>query len=157
MLLLFFTTTILQFGSTVLLSDLHLGQLPSLPTNHTSTYDFVYTTHGQALSSNVSSGPSYGYSRYTGPVTYPIQLRVPTWSRNPPAFPAFAEYSKPISSSVGVDDTGVLLRAFLPVPEAQSRETIRNYSGVAHILDSRVCCAASCQTRLKYILTYLIF
>ena len=34
----------------------------------------------------------------------------------------------------------MLLRAFLPYAEAQSRENIRNYSGLALVLDSRVSC-----------------
>ena len=138
-LLLFATTTVLQFSSTILLSDLQLGQLPSLVANRSASYDFVYDAHGHPFINANTANLTFGYSQYTGPVTYPLQLRIPTWSRNPPAFPAFAEYSRPISSPEGVDDTGVLLRAFLPFADAQSRESIRNYSGVAHVLDSRVC------------------
>ena len=138
-LLLFATTTLLQFSSTILLSDLDLGQLPSLAANRSASYDFAYTAHGIPLPDANKSHPAQGYYHYTGRVTYPIQLRGPTWSRNPPAFPAFAEYSRPISSPQGVDDTGVLLRAFLPFADAQSRESIRNYSGIAQVLDSRVC------------------
>lgn len=136
--LLFATTTLLQFSSTILLSDLELGQLPGLAANHSATYDFVYTGHGQPYPDGNTLNVSHGFYSYTGGVTYPIQLRIPTWSRNPPAFPAFAEYSKPVSSPEGVDDTGVLLRAFLPFADAQSRESIRNYSGIAQVLDSRV-------------------
>ena len=142
-LLLFATTTALQFSSTVLLSDLRLGQLPSLPVNRTISYDFEYTTHGQPLPTNPESKFNFGYYQYTGGVTYPIQLRVPTWSRNPPAFPAFAEYSETLPAIAGVDDTGILLRAFLPFADAQSRESIRNYSGIAHVLDSRVRCGVN--------------
>ena len=147
----------LQFSSTVLLSDLRLGQLPNLPVNRTATFDFVYTTHGQALPNNVNRNYSHGYYQYTRGVSYPIQPRVPTWSHNPPAFPAFAEYSEPIVSHAGVDDTGVLLRAFLPFPDAQSRETIRNYSGVAHVLDSRVCLFMRYRiTKLAYLLFWIL-
>lgn len=141
-LLLFITTTTLQFSSTILLSDLHLGQLPSLVANRSASYDFVYAGHGQALPNGNDAELSHGYYQYTRGVTYPLQPRMPTWSRNPPAFPAFAEYSRPIETPEDVDDTGVLLRAFLPFADAQSRESIRNYSGVAHVLDSRVSCQA---------------
>jgi hypothetical protein len=147
-LLLFATTTLLQFSSTILLSDLDLGQLPSLAANRSASYDFVYTAHGIPLPDANKSDPAQGYYHYTGRVTYPIQLRGPTWSRNPPAFPAFAEYSRPISSPQGVDDTGVLLRAFLPFADAQSRESIRNYSGIAQVLDSRVCYPVQVQVQV---------
>ncbi len=40
--LLCFTTLALQFSSTVLLSDLHLGQMPGLNLTRTATYDFAY-------------------------------------------------------------------------------------------------------------------
>lgn len=130
--LLFTTTTLLQFSSTALLSDLRLGRLPGLQANQNSTYDFTYTSHGQPY--NVS----HGYKGYTRGTTYPILWRGSTWTRNPPAFPAFAEYSEPLAVPDGVDDTGILLRAFLPFPDAESRETIRNYTGTTMVLDSRV-------------------
>lgn len=38
------------------------------------------------------------------------------------------------------DDIGVLLRAFLPSTAASHREAIRNYSGNAVVLDTRVSC-----------------
>lgn len=40
----------------------------------------------------------------------------------------------------GVDDTGIVLRAFLPYSKAESREMVRNYTGDALVLDSRVSC-----------------
>jgi hypothetical protein len=73
---------------------------------------------------------------------YPISNRIPTWRRNPPAYPAFAEYSRSVSPSPGIDDTGVLLRAFLPYSDAALRQNLRNYTGKAIVLDSRVSCQA---------------
>lgn len=137
--LLFATTTFLQFSSTVLLSDLHLGTLPGLSANLPSTYDFEYKIDNGTSRKT----PGLGFSLFFGSVSYPIQLRTSTWLRNPPAYPAFAEYTKSIESREGVDDTGTLLRAFLPFADAQSRETIRNYSGTAMVLDSRVSCFES--------------
>lgn len=134
-LLLFTTSLALQFSSTVLLSDLSLGQLSSLPLQRDSTYDFDYgSSDGMHM---VAPGLGLGKS---GMISYPIQYRTPTWSRNPPSYPAFAEYSAEVPPVEGVDDTGVLLRAFLPFADAQSRETIRDYSGHAMVLDSRVRC-----------------
>lgn len=131
-MLLFASTTLLQFSSTALLSDLRLGRLPSFEVNRTSTYDFAY--EGQGSRFPVSGG----YFDYTRGVTYPIRWRSSTWTRNPPAFPAFAEYSEPIPVADNVDDTGILLRAFLPFADAQSRETVRSYTGTAMVLDARV-------------------
>ena len=132
-LLLFGTTTTLQFSSTLFLSDLHLGRLPDLPEKRSVAYDFDY---GKSNEVEIIAPGLALDNTYSG--DYPIQRRGPTWLRNPSAFPAFAEYSKEVSPLEGVDDTGVLLRALLPLPEAQSRETIQNYSGDAFVLDSRV-------------------
>lgn len=133
-LLLFTTTTMLQFSSTVLLSDLRLGQLPSLPVHRNVAYDFAYMKANGSLKV-IAPGVSIVTA---GQAAYPLQIRTPTWSRNPPAYPAFAEYSEAVSSPENVDDTGVLLRAFLPFSDAESRENVRNYTGNAMVLDSRV-------------------
>lgn len=135
-LLLVLTTTALQFCSTILLTDLALGQLPSLAIERTAAYDFNYGTYGNMQP--VAPGVAMGIDGIVGG-SYPIQLRTPTWSRNPPSYPAFGEYSRQLAPIDGVDDTGVLLRAFVPFADAQSRETLRNYSGPAMVLDSRVC------------------
>ena len=73
---------------------------------------------------------------------FPIPNRIPTWRRNPPAYPAFAEYRKPISTNQGIDDTGTLLRAFLPYSDVATRQSLRNYTGNALVLDNRVSCQA---------------
>lgn len=52
--------------------------------------------------------------------------------------PTFAEYSEPPFVQDGVDDTGLTLRAFLPFPTAQDRQTIRTYGGKTTVLDARV-------------------
>ncbi|KAK3716336.1 hypothetical protein LTR37_006486 [Vermiconidia calcicola] len=145
-LLLFSTTTVLQFSSTLLLSDLQLGQLPGLSVVREALYDFQYEWGGPASFAAPASHRGTGYS-------YPIQLRTSTWLRPPPAFPAFAELSSPVESPEGVEDTGVLLRAFLPFPDAQSRQSIRNYSGPAMVLDSRVSCQRPHLTHIKTLAT----
>ena len=50
-----------------------------------------------------------------------------------------AEYSEPPVVQDNVSDTGPSLRAFLPVG-AQERQLLRNYTGKAFVLDSRVTC-----------------
>jgi hypothetical protein len=49
-----------------------------------------------------------------------------------------------------VDDTGILLRAFLPLPDAPSRENIRSYSGKTIVLDARVICQPPRLTDLQF-------
>ena len=133
-LLLCLTTVCMQFSSTILLSDLRLGQLPGLPSQNSTAYDFAYLINRPLVPI-----PGGWYVNYTS--GYPKQGRTTTWLRNPPFLPSFAEFAEPVPHpQPGVDDTGVLLRAFLPFADAQSRENIRNYSGKALVLDSRVSC-----------------
>jgi hypothetical protein len=58
----------------------------------------------------------------------------------PASLPDFCGTSEPIDVSEHVDDTGTLLRAFLPFQDAQSRGTINEYSSKAVVLDARVSC-----------------
>lgn len=123
-LLLLATTAFLQFTSTMLVSDLSLGILPGMPATNNMVFDFAYN-----------------WNEAEKDWKYPDQERaVSAWLRNPPAFPAFAEFSEGIDVPENVDDTGTVLRAFLPFQDAQSRETITRYSGKALVLDARVSC-----------------
>ncbi|KAJ9605346.1 hypothetical protein H2200_010003 [Cladophialophora chaetospira] len=82
----------------------------------------------------------YGGYNSTVSTNYALVNRASAWLRNPGQYPVFAEYAKPAEQLEGVDDTGVLLRAFIPSTAATHRETLRNYSGSAVVLDSRVSC-----------------
>jgi hypothetical protein len=128
--LLCLTTILLQFSSTILVSDLGLGPLPGRQYKEDVFYDFEYNE-------TPITGP--GLLMMTD---YPLQMRQSTWLQSPPTFPNFAEYREKVPVAEGVDDTGVLLRAFIPFPQASKRETLRNYSGKASVLDSRVSCQA---------------
>ena len=145
-LLLCLTTISTQFSSTILLADLRLGQLQGLPSQNSTAYDFAYLA-------NLSLVPIPGgwFVNWTVGNQYPKQGRTRTWLRNPPSLPSFAEYAEPVlHQQPEVDDTGVLLRAFLPFADAQSRENIRNYSGKALELDSRVSCQSPRLTNLSW-------
>ena len=132
-LLIFCTSFLLQLSSTVLLSDVRLGSLAGITVRSKSFYDFGYDT-----SSTWWPGPE-GWSFYLH-ASYPAISRTTTWLRTPRYFPAFAEYTESPTNQSGIDDTGVLLRGFLPLTDQQSRETLRNHSGKAMILDARVSC-----------------
>ncbi|OCL10018.1 hypothetical protein AOQ84DRAFT_402876 [Glonium stellatum] len=126
------TTILLQFSSTLLLSDLRLGVLQGYSSNRTFHYDFSYNV-------NVFVGSVKGWSLFQS-TSAPLIHRGTTWLRNPPFYPTFAEYSELLPKLGEVDDTGYLFRAFLPFTDAQSRQTIRNFTGPAFVVDSRVSC-----------------
>jgi fluoride ion exporter CrcB/FEX len=118
------TTILLQLTSTMLVSDLSLGVIPGKTSTEHPNIDFAYEWH-----------------ETTKIWSYPFRSRaVSTWLHIPPAFPTFAEFAENIDVSEHVDDTGTLLRAFLPYQDAQSRETISEYSGKAMVFDARVSC-----------------
>ncbi|CAO2647788.1 Nn.00g087100.m01.CDS01 [Neocucurbitaria sp. VM-36] len=123
---LLITTSVLQFSSTILLSDLKLGPLV-----------------GHDLASDVRVGLSY-----VGEVE-----KIPrdsAWTTNPPSFPAFGEYFEPPASvDSGVVDTGLLFRAFLPYSASESRQRLSNYHGNALVLDARVVCQAPLLTHFN--------
>lgn len=62
------------------------------------------------------------------------------WLRRAPRYMHFAEYSEPPYEALGVSDTGVTLRAFLPFSTTRDRENLESYKGNATVLDARVTC-----------------
>ena len=71
---------------------------------------------------------------------YALVNRASAWLRNPGQYPVFAEHAEPSEKVGGVDDTGMLFRACIPSTAVTHHETLRNYSGNAVALDSRVSC-----------------
>lgn len=135
LILLLITSTALQLSSTAPLSDLSIGSIPDLAHNVLLPYDFQYLCRSkQKPWTNRKDCPPFEEP------SYPFVARAPPWIRAPAFFPTFAEYSEPIAKEAGVDDTGLLLRALLPLSNQKSREQMRNYSGNALVLDSRVSC-----------------
>jgi hypothetical protein len=116
--ILIVTTSTLQFSSTILLSDLKPGPLG----DRTST-------------SQVRN--SLSYRNVTRRIT-----RDAAWTTNPPFYPAFGEYTEAIAVTEGISDTGLVLRALLPYATAESRQSLRSYSGKALVLNARVSCQA---------------
>ncbi|EXA34391.1 hypothetical protein FOVG_14373 [Fusarium oxysporum f. sp. pisi HDV247] len=58
----------------------------------------------------------------------------------PLSYPAFAEYTEPASPRDGITDTGLSIRAFLPIDPRSSREALISYKGMATVIDTRVAC-----------------
>ena len=80
--------------------------------------------------------------------SYPITIPHVTsivgskWTVGVRQYPAFAEYAdgKVKNGSSGVSDTGLNVRAFLPIDGQGNRSSIHVYNGPATVVDSRVVC-----------------
>ncbi|KAL9596021.1 MAG: hypothetical protein Q9219_006072 [cf. Caloplaca sp. 3 TL-2023] len=118
-LLLVIVSLLTEFTSTALLSDLKQSLLPAHPSSSTITTNFVYDENG----------------------TIPYLSRGTVWTKKPPFYPTFAEYHEdPPDQPEDRVDTGLTLRAFLPIQSQQERSMLRDFSGRATVLDSRVQC-----------------
>jgi hypothetical protein len=118
-----FTTILTQFTSTALLSDIRPGLVP-----------------GGYQSSQL---PFRLNESYTGLDASDIIDIEGLWSNKPPFYPMFAEYAEsptPYQDDGTISDTGITLRAFLPLPFEQNRTLVRNYTGPGIVFDSRVIC-----------------
>ena len=127
----------LQLTSTVLLSDFGTGVLRSFAHENSVLYNYIFPP-SSLMEGALPSGEDWVMLNTSH---YPLRRRTTTWLRNPPVFPAFAEYSVPVKSErQNVDDTGVLLRAFLPYADATLRQSISEFEGKTIVLDARVSC-----------------
>lgn len=57
---------------------------------------------------------------------------------SPSTYTTFGEYSEPAPNVQGVDDTGRIMRAILPISSATTRENLSNYTGKGTLLNSHV-------------------
>lgn len=115
------TTTLLQFTSTLLATDLGYG-------------DLITLRQSSLRASGISLDNYFRVMR---------DSYVDFWAAQPPDFPTFAELieSAPDEKVIdGVRDTGTTIRAFLPIINSTMRTSIEHFDGVATILDSRVVC-----------------
>lgn len=118
-LLLALVSLLSEFTSTTLLSDLKQGTTPGHSSSSTAATNFVYDTNG----------------------SIPFVSRGTVWTKKPPFYPAFAEYHQDLADlPADTIDTGLSLRAFLPIQTQEQRSMLRNFSGRATVVDSRVRC-----------------
>ena len=118
LLILVITTTLAQFTSTTLLADLKPGIVPGDNSSYTIATNF-HTVNGST----------------------PVTLRGTVWDKKPPFYPTFAEYHEaPSLVEEDKSDTGLTLRAFLPLSGQEARSSLRAFSGLATVLDCRVQC-----------------
>ena len=122
---------------------LPLSQSLAIIKHATSATIFLYTSGPLKLnfedisgipdieSNGSATGLSYTYRGMSSTTLWQASL--------PVQWPTFAEYSEPPIQQTCVSDTGRSIRAFLPFG-VEDRQLIRNYSGKALVLDTRVTC-----------------
>ncbi|PVH72049.1 hypothetical protein DL98DRAFT_660275 [Cadophora sp. DSE1049] len=116
--LLILTTFLSQLVSFVLLSDINIGLVPGR-----TVPEFIMTSFDRGSVSKFDTS---------------------AWFKKPFSYTAFADYTvKPKSNSRSrVTDTGVSLRALLPVTQREDRVSLQEYQGSATVLDTRVVCVS---------------
>lgn len=120
--LLSITTTLSQFSSTSLLSDVRIGTITGFPQT---------LTMPSGMNNNFGLNQSILSLQHIAP---------DYWLTKPPSYPTFAEYSEPPIVADDIADTGVKLRALLPVEPAGSPLPLHSFSGNATVFDARVTC-----------------
>jgi hypothetical protein len=114
------TTTILaNITSTALLSDLRLDVVPG-------NLEVVHSNFGVNLLSTRESGNDGDYEDF--------------WQRRPDQYPSYAEMSYPAIAARRMLDTGLQVRAFLPIASSQRRSIVRTFSGTAGGVFLRTVC-----------------
>lgn len=136
LLVLLCTTSLLQFTSTFLASDLSFGLVVSESRANT-------TLLGMS-SNNLNTSTQFYVPPY--------------WQENPQGFQAFAEYQEAIALPDDADpdtikDTGIVHRAFMPEPDHSTRTSIKKFDGQTTVLDTRMVCIQP-QLHSDYALAY---
>jgi len=87
-----------------------------------------------------------------GTYNYNTTSSLIVWGGNiPTIYPTFAEYNEPPQTRSGIADTGVSLRAFLPIASSSERSQLKDYRGKAMVFDSRVTCVTPEVAQLEWI------
>lgn len=128
-ILLVLSTVAVQFISTLLVSDLKQSEIISFARAVPNSFSFgvgeestIRNDSGFALQAAIGGDPSY------------------YWFRRPHSSETYAEHSEDPIDGEGVDDTGLTVRAFLPLQSSDTRELLFGFKGMARVTDSRVVC-----------------
>lgn len=129
-ILLTAVSLVLQFSSTLLLSDLATGPVQM----------FANTTRGIGLLGDDQNSVLNNY--YTDPLL-----------TTSPSYPVFAGYGfdKPTSLPENVEDTGPTIRALLPLSTQDRRSQVLSFQGNATLYDARWICMPPTLSDLKLI------
>ncbi|KXJ85860.1 hypothetical protein Micbo1qcDRAFT_220165 [Microdochium bolleyi] len=124
-MILFFILMASQFTSTLLVRDLRPLSIVDFAKTVPNRYTVVGHRDRAIKDTNIAIfGGAFDYL-YRRPTTFGI----------------FADFSKPSDTSDDIDDTGVSVRALLPIASQIEREHVRKFQGVARVIDSRVVCS----------------
>ncbi|OAG34895.1 hypothetical protein AYO21_10945 [Fonsecaea monophora] len=117
------TTLLSQFSSTLLLSDMSAASIPTSFNMTASSLGLINDTYGMVW---LNEMPRYDDAFLSGQPSYPI----------------FAEASRPEEAvkEPEIDDTGPVIRSFLPITADQGRADLLGFRGNATIYDARVVC-----------------
>ena len=138
-LLLSITTVALQFTSTALLSQVGRADLP-IPSISPQTF-YGTDPDGPTFASQLSGVQSY---LDTTPQEFPAFAE---WSANV-TVPGMAEFAADLRP--GVQDTGTVIRAFLPIDGVNNRSRVMEHQGKATAVDMTVVCSAPKLTDVVY-------
>lgn len=71
-----------------------------------------------------------------------LQGETSKWNVGVRQYPVLAEYAEPMiaNGSSGISDTGLTMRAFLPIDSQGNRSSVHKYTGLAAVVDARVVC-----------------
>ncbi|KAF6825591.1 hypothetical protein CPLU01_10169 [Colletotrichum plurivorum] len=118
------TTVGLQLTSTLLVSDLGERELVSNPQQISNAYAIV---GNNGIAKNIMQSMA-NTLRFV--------------ENKPQLAETFAEYAEPDLrlEADGLDDTGPIVRAFLPMVSQEDRESISKFQGMARVYESRVVC-----------------
>lgn len=120
---LILTTVALQFTSSFLTADFQPHQIVSFTQEVPNAYKFGTNDSTPYTLSSLNYGLSNGYLE-----------------QRPHLSQSFAEYSEPPQIMDGLDDTGINIRAFLPMASQTRRELLFEFKGMSRVFDSRVVC-----------------
>lgn len=134
-------TTACQFTSTLLFADLTFANITGFPESASNAYSITPVQNLDSLRMpSISTAPFavQGYASY--------------WNRRPSTLETFAEYAEPglAVKDEDVDDTGPSIRALLPVPQQSDREMLREFQGMARVLDTRTTCVRPTLSNLRF-------
>lgn len=125
----FLTLVALQFTSTLLLGDF-------------SATDVVIGTTQDSLAFGVTALPNGSVDTNAASSYALSSTGIDPWRSSPATYVRFAELSQSPSKGPDYVDTGSSLRAFVPLRLPDDRSALRNFTGPATVVDTRVICIA---------------
>lgn len=128
LVVLILTASATQLTSTLLTGDLQLQAIVSHPRQVPNAHNFIRRDHEKLVQGGLESFLAIDTTGAEHLAERPLTA------------PTFAEYSEPGVQLEGVDDTGPTVRAFLPISQKETRETLHRFDGMARVVESRVMC-----------------